>query len=78
MSSKTNPETIRRLRVRQLFKARPELERTLNGVVIFYDWLRDHYPDLIKPGPGDDHFQRVQADVSDLIVEPKPVSRSTR
>ena len=66
---------MRRLRVRQLFKARPEVERTPIGVVIFYDWLRDHYPDLIKPGPGDDHFQRVRADVGDLIVEAKPKSR---
>jgi hypothetical protein len=63
------------LRVRQLFNARPEAERTPNGVVIFYDWLRDHYPDLIKPGPGDDDFQRVRADVNDLILEPKLKSR---
>ena len=75
MPSKKDSETVRRLRVRQLFNSRPEEERTATGVVNFYGWLRDHYPDLIKSGQGDP-YQRVRGDVSDLILEPKPKSKS--
>ena len=71
MPSKNDPEVVRRLRVRQLFNARLEQERTVTGVVNFYGWLKDHYPGLIRRGSGD-VYQRIRTDVFDLILKLKP------
>jgi len=40
-------EEVRRVRVRQLFEARPSEERTETGVVLFYRWLQQSHPELL-------------------------------
>jgi hypothetical protein len=55
---KKDTESVRRARVRQLFEARLDKEHTEDGVLKFYEWLRDRHPDLLqKPRRGDPYLQ---------------------
>ncbi len=72
---KKDSEAVRRARARQLWAARSPKERTATGVLIFYGWLEEHYPELLPPGKGDP-YQHLKVDLSGLIL-PDP-TRSDR
>ncbi len=42
-------EAVRRVRVRQLFLARP-FEQTETAALLFYRWLEQHHPELLPRG----------------------------
>lgn len=55
MAANTNdPELVRKFRVRQLWQARSQQERSMEtGPLNFYKFLNEHYPHLLPPGKGD-------------------------
>ena len=59
-------ETLRVLRVRQLFEVRCSDERTETGVLLFYAWLEKHYPNLLSAGP-EDPYQHLKVDLAGLF-----------
>lgn len=61
-----DPELVRKFRVRQLWQARSEQERSSEtGALNFYKFLNVHYPRLLPPGKGDP-YQILRAE---LIAE---------
>ena len=65
MANKKDPEAVRVARVRQLWEARQLKERTGMQVLIFYGWLKEHYPDLLKRGHGDP-YQHLKSELNGL------------
>ncbi|MGB7437287.1 MAG: hypothetical protein WBQ61_12040 [Candidatus Acidiferrum sp.] len=51
----SDSDTVRRIHVRQLFKARPADERNELGVDLFYAWLEKRHPELLIWGLEDPH-----------------------
>jgi len=68
------PEATRLARVRQLWQARPPEEpRDATGVLIFYDWLGKHHPELLpSTREKGDPYQHLQVDLEDLIQHDEP------
>jgi hypothetical protein len=66
--SKNDPEAVRVARVRQLWNARPYANRTGTEVLIFYGWLEQHHPDLLKRGKGDP-YQHLKVDLHGLWAD---------
>jgi hypothetical protein len=64
--SRKDSEAVRVARVRQLWQAREPKQRTATDVLIFYGWLEQHYPDLLKRGKGDP-YQHLKVDLSGLV-----------
>ncbi len=65
MGTPNDPEAVRRARVRQLWLTRPPQERAAEtGTLNFFQWLKDHYPQLLPPGQGDP-YQRLRAQLID-------------
>ena len=62
-------EAVRVARVRQLWQVRAPKQRTETELLIFYEWLEQHYPDLLKRGQGDP-YQHLKVDLNGLIHEP--------
>ena len=59
-------------RLRQLIPLwldRPEHRRTENDVVIFYRWLEEYHPELLKRREGDP-YQQLKVDLRDYIRKP--------
>jgi hypothetical protein len=50
-------DTVRRIHVRQFFKARPADERNELGVDLFYAWLEKRHPELLTWGLENPHEQ---------------------
>lgn len=61
-----NIEAVRVLRVRQLFEARSNEERSETGILLFYGWIENHYPHLLPTGRGD-RVQQLKADLVGLF-----------
>ena len=59
-------ERIRRLI--PLWLKRPENQRTEKDLVIFYRWLEENHPELLKRH-NDDEFRQLKADLQDYIRE---------
>jgi hypothetical protein len=84
MNTKKDAEALRRARVRQLYEARPAEDRTENGVLLFFAWLQEHYPELLPQGKQGDPYQHLKVDLCGLyqvaggtrIVE-TPIRRCT-
>ena len=53
--------TVRDAEILALWFQRPEQERTGLDMIDFYNWLEEHRPDLVLPGPAIDPFQPVKA-----------------
>ncbi len=63
---------MRQARVRQLWQARSSKERTATGVLIFYGWLDEHFPELLPQGKGDP-YQHLKVDLAELVLpDPHP------
>jgi hypothetical protein len=56
----------RRSIVRQLWLQRPDKERAATDVMIFYGWLEEHRPELLRRGHGD-AYQHLKSDLMGLI-----------
>ena len=69
MAGRKDSEAVRVARVRQLWQARAPKERTSADVLIFYGWLEQHYPNLLKRGKGNP-YQHLKVDLSGLL-DPK-------
>src|SRR5271166_5041534 len=61
-----DPETVRQLRVRQLFAARTAKKRTGDGILNFYGWLWEHHPELLPRAGRTDPYQLLKSDLSGL------------
>ena len=58
-------EAVRRVRVRQLFQARPFEQQTETAALLFYRWLEQHHPELLPRGQGDP-YQHLKVDLEGL------------
>jgi len=61
-----DPDAVRRVRVRQLFQARPANEHTENGVLLFFGWLKQNHPALLPQGKQGDPYQHLKSDLQGL------------
>ena len=61
-------EGVRVAQVRQLFVAQhPDpAKRTVTTVLIFYEWLERHRPELLLEGKHDDPLQYLEPDLNGL------------
>ena len=66
-----DPEAVRVAQVRQLWQARPlkPTQRTGTEVLIFYGWLEQNRPDLLKRGQGDP-YQHLKSGLHGLWSDP--------
>ena len=69
MASEHLTEKVRRLRVRQLFEARPSDGQTETGVLIFFCWLKQYHPELLPQGKHGDAYQHLKSDLNGLYAE---------
>ena len=65
---RTDPEGLRRDRVRQLFLTRCPKHRTANDVLTFFLWLHRCSPELLPPGKLGDPYQRLKVDLNGLYL----------
>lgn len=65
MVNKMKAEVVRRVRVRQLFQARPSEDLTENAVMRFQGWLYQHHPELLPLRRGD-MYTNLKVDLSGL------------
>ena len=61
-------ERERRAQLLAFWRERPIEKRTGNDVAIFYRWLEENRPELLRRGSGDP-YQHLQADLSSHICE---------
>lgn len=66
MASEHLTEKVRRLRVRQLFEARPSDERTETSMLIFFWRLMKYHPELLPQGKHGDPYQHLKSDLHGL------------
>jgi hypothetical protein len=64
--NKMKAEAVRRVRVRQLFEARPSEDLTENAVMRFHGWLYQHHPELLPRRRGD-MYKNLKVDLSGLF-----------
>jgi hypothetical protein len=57
MKTPTDPEAVRRARVRQLFTARHPEKVTEDDVLLFFRWLQQHHPEILPKGKHGDPYQ---------------------
>jgi hypothetical protein len=62
----------RRRELRILWLQKPEDKRTGNDVLIFYGWLEENRPELLKARRYGDPYQSLKSDLADLWSDPRP------
>lgn len=53
----------RRARLIELWLRRPQEERTDTGILLFYKWVEENHPELLKRGSGDP-YQYLKVDLT--------------
>ena len=67
MKKPTDPEAVRRARVRQLFTAHHPEKATEDDVFLFFRWLQQHHPEMLPKGTHGDPYQELRADLTDYL-----------
>jgi hypothetical protein len=60
-------EEVRRARVRQLFLARAAEDRSEIGTLLFYKWIEEHYPDLVRRSAHGNPYDILKGDLEGLL-----------
>jgi hypothetical protein len=62
-------EAERLANVRKLWMERPREKQTETDVLVFYGWLKQNQPELLKHGGNTDDYQQLQSDLSGYTVK---------